>query len=117
MPHAPEQLSPGHSGGSAAGGVTGLAGSGGRHHPPAVRGTGREHAELAAEREARRGQDGGEAGQELERRHDDDEVARVSSTDSGGGLERPLIFGISRIQLRVVSIDDSRSYWRMSGDP
>jgi hypothetical protein len=51
--------------------VTALARSWSRHDLPAVRGAGSEDAELAAERQARRGQDGGQAGEELEGRHDE----------------------------------------------
>jgi hypothetical protein len=44
-------------------------GSRGRHDLPAVRGTGGEEPELASEGQARGGQDRGQAGQELQRRH------------------------------------------------
>ena len=51
--------------------MTFLGGAGAGMILPAVRGARSEDAELAAEREARGGQDGGQAGEELERRHDE----------------------------------------------
>ena len=70
VPHAAQELSPGHSrGGAPGGGVTALARGWGGHDLPAVRGARREHAELATKREPRGGQDGGQSGKELERRH------------------------------------------------